>query len=270
MEGLMANKDKSKKPEENTEVDETAEAVEASEAKSETTDSETAAAESTDDKSEDAPEAKQEDAVKADEAKPKAEAKAPSSSEHTWRDDIDYVVAAPVTGDAKGMLALFDHPDDILWAAEKARDKGFERWDVITPFPVHGMDDAMGIGRSWIPFATFAFAMCGLATATSIEFGTMFFDWPIIIGGKPFFAWPSFVPIMFELTVLFAGIGTAVTMFRAGGMPNPSPVILDTRLSRDRFGVWISADDAKFDLTKTRAFLEGLSPVEIREIRSDA
>lgn len=178
--------------------------------------------------------------------------------------------------DAVGMCAFFEHPGDILAAAAKARDKGFKHWDVYTPFPVHGMDDAMGIGRSFMPYITFALALTGLTFALTLQFGTLIFDWPIIIGGKPTDfsgtiggGWPSFAPISFELTVLFAGIGSALVMFAINGLPNLKPRLLDWRLTRDRFALWVSANDEQYDHDKTLEFLESLEPVEVREVKSE-
>jgi len=178
--------------------------------------------------------------------------------------------------DAVGLCAFFDHPADIMAAAEKARDKGFKNWDVYTPFPVHGMDEAMGIGRSFMPYITFALALTGLTFALTLQFGTLIFDWPIIIGGKPTDfsgtiggGWPSFAPISFELTVLFAGIGSALVMFAINGLPNLKPRLLDWRLTRDRFALWVSANDEQYDHDKTLEFLESLEPVEVREVKSE-
>ncbi len=103
-----------------------------------------------------------------------------------------------------------------------------------------------------------------------IQTGTMTVDWPMIIGGKPFFPWPSFMPVTFELSVLFAGITTSLVMFWAAGLPSLKPKVIDPRLTRDRFAVWISADDPNYDPVKTREFLEGLHPLEVREVRFDS
>lgn len=168
----------------------------------------------------------------------------------------------------EGLIAFFEHPNDTLEAATKCRDEGFETWDVLTPFPIHGMDEAMGLGRSWMPWVTFALAMTGLATAAFIEFGTMAFDWAVTVGGKPHAAWPSFIPIMFELMVLFAGVGSAAVMIKAVGLPKFKRRILDPRISRDRFVIWISSDDGKFDREGTREFLKSLEPLEVREVAS--
>ena len=173
------------------------------------------------------------------------------------------------TSGADGMVALFQHPGEILDAAAVARDRKFQDWDVFTPFPVHGMDQAMGLGRSWIPWVCFAAAMLGLSTALFIQIGTMTFDWPAIIGGKPFFPWPSFVPISFELSVLFAGLITTAVMFLSGKLPKLKPQIVHPRITCDRFALWISAQDPQYDLDETRQFLESLHPLEVQEVRFD-
>ena len=169
-----------------------------------------------------------------------------------------------------GLVALFDHPGEILDAASKARDKKFQLWDVFTPFPVHGMDDAMGLGRSWIPWVTFFAAMAGLATALGIQIGTMTVDWQMNIGGKPFLPWPSFMPISFELTVLIAGLTTVAVMFVAGGLPNLKPKIVHPKITTDKFALYICAEDPQFDALATREFLEGLGPIEVQEVRFDS
>jgi hypothetical protein len=168
-----------------------------------------------------------------------------------------------------GLYALFTHQGEILDAAAKARDKKFERWDVFTPYPIHGMDDAMGLGRSWIPWVTFTAGMTGLAIAMAMQIGTMTIDWPMNIGGKPFLPWPSFMPIAFELTVLIGGLTTVAVMFLSGGLPNLRPKIVDPRITTDKFALYISADDPQFDAVATREFLESLEPLTVEEVRFD-
>ena len=164
-----------------------------------------------------------------------------------------------------GLAAYFDGPNETLVAAAAARDVewGWESWDVFTPFPIHGIEDAMGIGRSWLPWVTFGAGGLGFLTANALQFGTLTFDWPMIIGGKPHAPWPSFVPIMFELTVLIGGVTTALVMLIAAGCFRP-PKIIDPEITNDRFVLWIGSDDPNFE--KARAFMEELDPVEIREI----
>jgi hypothetical protein len=191
-------------------------------------------------------------------------------SDETWTEESAFAEEEGSGGNPDGLAAFFDDPDDILAAAEKARDKKLEEWDVLTPFPVHGMDDAMGIGRSWIPWVTFCAALTGMTTALCIQIGTMTVDWPIIIGGKPFLPWPSFMPVTFELSVLFGALTTVAVMFLAGGMPNLKPQLIDPRITRDRFVLWVSSEDPQYDAVKTREFLESLGPLEVREVTFDS
>ncbi|RAL21606.1 hypothetical protein DL240_12170 [Lujinxingia litoralis] len=169
----------------------------------------------------------------------------------------------------KGIAAYFDLPDDLMLAAAHTRDSKYDDFEAYSPFPIHGMDDAMGLGRSWIPWVTFGAGSAGFLTANALQFFTMSFDWPMIVGGKPFAPWPSFVPIMFELTVLFAGVTTAIVMLIAAGCFR-KPFIIDPEITKDRFVLWISADDDAFDPEEVRSFLEGLNPVEIRTITKGA
>lgn len=170
--------------------------------------------------------------------------------------------------DMKGMAAFFDLPDELMLAAAHTRDSDYDDFEAYSPFPIHGMDEAMGLGRSWIPWVTFGAGMSGLATAIALQFGTMTFDWPMNIGGKPFAPAPAFVPIMFELSVLFAGVITAIVMLIAAGCFR-KPFIIDPEITSDRFALWISADDDAFDADEVREFMESLDPVEIRTITEE-
>ncbi len=171
-------------------------------------------------------------------------------------------------GPVAGVAAFFDHPEHLIYAATQARDAKFERFDAMSPFPIHGMDEAMGLGRSWIPWVTFGAGSAGLATAASLQFGIMAFDWPMVFGGRPFIAWPSFVPIMFELTVLFAGVTTPLVMLIAAGCFR-KPLIIDRQITNNRFALWIAADDKKFDRDQVVEFMKSLNPTEIRTVNKD-
>lgn len=175
----------------------------------------------------------------------------------------------PAPGDILGVAAFFDLPDDLLVATAHTRDKGYKEFDAFSPFPIDGMNDALGAGRSWLPWVTFGAGSAGFLTANALQFGTMTFDWPMIIGGKPYAPWPSFIPVMFEMTVLFAGITTVLTMFIASGCFR-KPLIIDPEITKDRFALWISADDETFDIKKVREFMRTLDPVEIRTITKGA
>ena len=160
-------------------------------------------------------------------------------------------------------------PDEALQAAQKMRDSKYTRFDVLTPFPVHGMDEAMGLKRSWVPWTTAGLAASGILAAQVMMVGIMVFLWPMNFGGKPFNAWPSFIPITFELMVLFAGIGTAVIAIFAGKkwtVPQPPSLKVRTGATIDKFVLWISADDPEFDAEKAAGFLRDLHLHGVRVI----
>lgn len=171
--------------------------------------------------------------------------------------------SADADGSADGLAAYFDDPNELLHAAEEARDEGFKVWDAFSPFPIHGIEDAMGIGRSWLPWVTFGAGGTGFLLANALQFGTSTFDWPMIIGGKPHAPWPSFVPIMFELTVLIGGVTSALVMFIASGCFR-KPRIIDPEITNDRFVLWIDSKDPKYG--QAREFMAKLDPVEIRTV----
>jgi hypothetical protein len=162
------------------------------------------------------------------------------------------------------LLAEFDSPDAILGAAKRVRDAGYEKWDVHTPYPVHGMDAAMGISDSRLGWIVLAAGLAGLLAAVSMMQWMNGYDYPLVIGGKPPGAYASMVPIMFELTVLLAAFGATFGMLGLNRIPrHHHPVFYSERFeacSNDKFFISIEAEDGKFDPNATRAFLERLEP----------
>ena len=183
------------------------------------------------------------------------------------------MAANDAKGGLYGLLSEFESPSLLVAAVRQVRDAGYKHWDVHTPFPVHGMDEAMGLKRSWVPWATAALALTGIAAAQAMMNYIMVHDWPMNFGGKPFFAWPSFVPITFELMVLFGAIGTAIIAIRAGKrdtIPQPPPMLIETGATIDRFVLWISATDPEFDDKQTMAFVESIGAKEVRVVEAQA
>ncbi len=172
--------------------------------------------------------------------------------------------------DKFGILAKFDTPADIMHAAEKVRDAGYKQWDVITPFPIHGLDPAMGIKRSWVPKFTIVGGTIGFITGMSMIFFTNAFDYPILIGGKPLFS-PHFAfPVSYELTILFSAFASIFGMFFLNRLPmHYHPMLKVDNIaesSDDKFFLYIETADSQYDAAKTRAFVEGLHPVEISDM----
>ena len=165
------------------------------------------------------------------------------------------------------LLAEFDKPEAIMHAAEKVRDAGYEKWDVHTPYPVHGMDAAMGLGDSRLGWLVLVMALSGLATAAALMIWANGIEYPIIIGGKPPISIPSMIPICFELTILFSALGCFFGMLGLNNLPrHHHPVFESDRFkafSNDKFFISVEATDSQFDVAQTRRLLEGLHPTHV-------
>jgi mono/diheme cytochrome c family protein len=169
-----------------------------------------------------------------------------------------------------GVTALFNTSDDIMAAAVKVRNKGFKKWDVNTPYPVHGMDDAMGLSPSKLGWVTIALACWGASFAMFFMWMIMENVYPLNIGGKPFFSLPAFVPITFALAVLHAVLGTVFAMLAIFcKLPFNSHPLHDTAymsaVISDKFGIEIEAANDGFDLQSVKSFLESIGGECIEE-----
>lgn len=180
-----------------------------------------------------------------------------------------------------GLIAEFKTPGDAMAAAEKVRDAGYRWWDVCTPFPVHGMDRAMGIRRTILPVIVFLAGMSGTMAAFILQSFTMATETPIwalvwvtgypfMISGKPLISLPAFIPVMFEVTILFAALTTVFGMFIMNGLPRLHHPLFQSdrflRVTNDRFFVVIEARDPKFIRGKTESFLRTLNPISIEAV----
>jgi len=172
-----------------------------------------------------------------------------------------------------GLLAEFDNPAQIHRAAERVRDAGYSLWDCHTPFPVHGLDAAMGIRRTILPVLVFLAGLTGATLALALQVftnGTGLSLWalvwvtgyPFLISGKPLWSIPAFIPVMFELTVLFSALTTAGGMLVLNGLPRlHHPLLANRRFLRasdDRFFISIDARDPNFLRGRTEQLLKSL------------
>lgn len=164
-----------------------------------------------------------------------------------------------------GMAAIFDSEANVLKAAHKVRDAGFTKFDAITPYPVHGMEEACGITRSWIPYVTFALAIIGLVSGLLLTWWTSAVNWPINVGGKPMFSLPAFIPIVFELTILFAAHGSVATLLIACGLPKVNPPIIDKDLTCSKFAIFIPNDDNGYDEQRITQLFAGSGALEVKK-----
>lgn len=142
----------------------------------------------------------------------------------------------------KYILGLFDDPDQMMNGIDKLQKGNVGIYDVFTPMPIHGIEAKLGVKRSRIDIVAFCFGCLGTCTAFGMLYYMMVADWPINIGGKDHFAFPDFIPIMFELTVLFCAFGMVGTyFFRNHLFPGRAPRVMDLRATNDRFVIAIDA-----------------------------
>lgn len=165
---------------------------------------------------------------------------------------------------SNGMAAIFETEESILAAARKTREAGFKDFEAISPYPVHGMEEACGIKRSWIPYVTFVASLVGLASALWLTWWTSAVNWPLNVGGKPFFSLPAFIPIMFELTILFAALCSVGTLFAVCGLPRINPPIIDPDLTSHKFAIFIPSFDASYDERKIEDLFRSFGAKEIK------
>lgn len=169
-----------------------------------------------------------------------------------------------------GLLAEFDTPTEMVEAARKVRDAGYKKTDAFSPFPLHEIDEALGIKRSILPFMVFGGGLTGLLTGIGLQYFVHVFDYPIIVGGRPFFSLPSFIPVTYELTILLAAFTAVFGMIALNGLPQPyHPVFNVPRFalaSREKFFLLIERKDAKFDYDETRNFMLTLNAQEVFDV----
>lgn len=167
-----------------------------------------------------------------------------------------------------GITAIFDTPDKVLNAAVAVVKEGYKDYDAYSPYPIHGLDNAMKLKSSKIGAVTLTMALTGVTLLVIFTWWANSVDYPLVIGGKPFFAWPSYVPLAFEMAVLFGAVSTVIALLAVWlGLPRNSHPLHDTefmkRISDDRFGLAIEAKDEKFDEKQTKAFLESLGAEKV-------
>jgi len=169
-----------------------------------------------------------------------------------------------------GLLAEFEHQDDLLEAAGRTREAGYKSVEGYSPFPVEGLNEAIGFRRSRVPLVVLAGGILGGLTGFFMQFYANVVDYRWNVGGRPPDSWPSFIPITFELTILGASLFAFFGVLALNGLPTPyHPLFNVPRFelaSRDRFFLCIKSKDPMFDRDGTRRFLERLTPRQISEV----
>jgi hypothetical protein len=171
-----------------------------------------------------------------------------------------------------GLIATFETTPALYHAAEQVRDAGYKDWDCITPFPVHGLDKAMGLKRSIVPRISLTGGITGFCTGMTMIWWTNQYDYPLVVGGKPFFS-PMFAfPVSYELTILFTAFATIGGMFLVNRLPmHYHPVLKYEHIKRgmdDTFFIVIEARDPRFNLANTKALLEKAGGKDIKELEA--
>ncbi len=164
----------------------------------------------------------------------------------------------------KYILGLFDDPDHMMHGIDKLQENKIGIYDVYTPMPIHGIDDKLGVKRSRLGIVAFCCGITGSFTAMGFMYYTMAYDWPMNVGGKPNFAFANFIPITFELTVLFCALGMVAAFFyRTHLFPGRAPRVMELRASADRFVIAIDASTIT-DSAQVDSLLKEAGAVEIK------
>lgn len=158
-----------------------------------------------------------------------------------------------------GVMAEFQTAAAVYHAAEMVRDAGYQQWDVHTPFPIHGMEDAMGVRPTGLPILVAIGAFTGVGLALLMQWWMTAVDYPLVVQGKPYEGWQPFVPITFELGVLLSAFAALIAMLALNGLPRWNHPLLKKdrflKVSDDRFVICIEATDPKFEPRQTRDLL---------------
>jgi hypothetical protein len=169
-----------------------------------------------------------------------------------------------------GLMAEFETAGELVDAARRTKEAGFKKFDAYTPFPIHELDDAMDLHDNRVALFTLIGGLIGAASGFGLCSWVEAVALPLNIGGRPFISAPMFIPITFEMTVLFGGLTAAISMIMMNGLPSPyHPVFNVERFadaSRSKFFLCIESEDPKFDRIATAGFLESLGPEEIAEV----
>ena len=164
------------------------------------------------------------------------------------------------------ILGVYSDEDVLLKAIRKVKESGIKIEEVFSPFPVHGIDDALGYKRSKLTIAAFMFGALGTTLALTMQYWMLGVDWPMIIGGKNFASLPTFIPVTFELTVLLSALGMVATFMIASNLkPYKKPKIFDVRITDDKHVVAIDLSVNTLEKDKLRKILEESGANEVNE-----
>ena len=169
-----------------------------------------------------------------------------------------------------GVIAEFESPAALIEAARQARAAGYRKMDAYTPYPIEELAHALALPRTKLPLLVLLGGALGCATGLVMQWFATVVHYPLNVGGRPLASWPSYIPITFELTILFAAIVAVLGMLGLNGLPMPYHPVFNVPgfalASRDRFFLCIESADPQFDPATTKAFLESLGAREVAEV----
>jgi len=175
-----------------------------------------------------------------------------------------------ITGPVYGIMAEFEDEHSLLHAAREAYKEGYRNMDAYSPIPVLGLPEAIGAPKSKVPLIVLIFGLTGAITGWLLQYWVTVIAYPLNVGGKPLVSWPMWVPIIFELMILFGAFSAFFGMLALNRLPEPYHPVFNVpgfeRASQDRFFLCIEAKDPKFDRFYTREFLKSLGAVEVSDV----
>lgn len=177
---------------------------------------------------------------------------------------IDKVLDCVRSKGTPGVAGIWLDEHKLVEAAAKTKQAGFKNFEAISPFPLHGIDEAMGIPRSFIPWVTFTFGLVGFSFGTWFTWWSSSVDWPVIIGGKPMWSLPAFIPIMFECTILLGALSSVGALIYLAGLPKVEPPVIDPDLSSHKFALFIPQTEPGFEAGKVEQMFKQLGAVEVK------
>lgn len=172
-----------------------------------------------------------------------------------------------------GVLAEVRNPKELIDIARTVNKNGYKKFDTFSPFPIHGMDKAMSLPKSRLGWIVLAMGLIGFCGGFSMIYFMMVIDYPLIIGGKPFFNLPAWIPVLFELTILLSAFGAVFGMFFLNGLPKLNHPLFNSenfkKTTDDGFFICIESDDPQFESEKVSKLLADAGATNIEEIRDD-
>lgn len=178
---------------------------------------------------------------------------------------IDKAISMVSSKGTPGIAGIWTDEHQLVEAARKTRESGVERFEAISPFPLHGIDEAMGIPLSFIPWVTFIFGTLGCVFGVWFTWWTSAVSWKLVIAGKPLWSVPAFIPVIFELTILFGALSSVGTLFFMAGLPKIEPQVIDPDLTSHKFALFVPTSAKGYDSQKLEKLFKDMGASEVKQ-----